>query len=197
MSLLNTKLLAAACIAAAAGASHAASFVEDFEGAFPAWESGWFGVNTNVNNYICAARGCAARGNNPDGLWARAANGRVGDIPIDFLGGFGDSISSLSLDIAGYAPVDLRAWDKHGALIYSQAVTLTFGAFGDPGVYASYTIQSTNGISRFGLFATGRSQAAGNTSIDNIAVNVVPEPGTYALMALGLVAVATVVRRRR
>lgn len=177
----------------AAGSAPAATFVEAFEAPFPAWESAWFGTQSDALNYYCPDRGCTDRGNNPDGLWLRGVNGSNGEIVVTFAAGFAQGIESLSIDVAGFATTTLRAYDVDGALIFAQAVTLTGGAFSDPGVYANYHIASTNGISRFG-FDGG---AAGNTSIDNIAVNVVPEPGTYALMAVGLAAVAGWARRRQ
>jgi hypothetical protein len=185
------KMLAIGCMAVT-GLAQAFTLTEDFEGAFPAWESGWFGAHTDALNVYCPARGCTERGNNPDGLWL-AGTGSSSQILVSFTGGFGDGVTSLSMDVAGFSPTTLSVWDKDGALIFAEEVTLTFGAFTDPGTYSNYTIASTNGIGAFGFSGI----AAGNTSIDNITVGVVPEPGTYALMALGLASVVSLARRRR
>ena len=163
---------------------------EDFEGTFPAWESGWFGVHSDATNYYCGLnRGCTDRGNNPDGLWIGQAN-------INFDAAFGVSLTSFSISIAGYQTTSLRAFDSANKLIFDQNVVLTEGAYTDPGVYSTYTINSTAGISHF-MF-TG-SSIVGNTSIDNlVAVTAaVPEPETYALLLAGLGVLGFVARRRQ
>jgi hypothetical protein len=173
--------------------AQAVVLTEDFEGDFPAWETNWFGVNSTANNYYCFARGCTDRGNNPDGLWVVGGTG----VEVSFVSAFAASLASFKLDVAGYSPTTLRAFDTSDNLIFSQDVTLTSGAFSDPGVYESYTITSTNGISRF-IFSGG---AAGNTSIDNLVattdVSPIPEPETYALMLAGLAALGVAARRRK
>lgn len=55
----------AAALALFAVPASAATLTEDFEALFPAWEAGWFGMNSNAEN--CYGAG-AGRGNNPDGL---------------------------------------------------------------------------------------------------------------------------------
>nr|WP_316643532.1 FxDxF family PEP-CTERM protein [uncultured Roseateles sp.] len=188
---------AIALAVASIGSAQAAVFTEDFEGSFPAWESQWFGTQSTGRNYYCSgALNCATRGNNPDGLWlADSTNGSSGPIDVKFNTGFGDSLTSFKLDVAGYTGTTLAAYDKDNALIFSQNLFLTFGAMSDPGVYASYTITSNNGISHF----TFSGNAAGNTSIDNLVATTaaVPEPQTYALMLAGLGMFGFMAKRRK
>lgn len=195
---LRTGFVVAALVLGSS-VSVAAIFTEGFDAPFPAWESGWFGVNSDARNYNCGgALGCASRGNNPDGLWVASVGGGASvPIAVNFNSSFGTGITSLTLDVAGHQPTTLSVFDMDGLSIFSQAVTLTSGAFTDPGTYSQYTIDSTNGISRFAFSGF----AAGNTSIDNLVVNTVanpiPEPEIYAMLVAGLGVMGFVARRRK
>ena len=190
---------AIALIAGSVGSAQAAVLTEDFEGQFPAWESNWFGTMSTARNYYCnGALDCDTRGNNPDGLWISDTSGGSGSsADVVFDAGFGASLTSLKLDVAGYQPTTLQAYDMANVLIFSQEVTLTHGAFTDPGVYATYTINSSNGISHF-TFSGG---AKGNTSLDNLeavtGTPAVPEPETYAMMLAGLGLMGYIAKRRK
>ena len=199
MKTLSRIVGAIALAAASIGSAQATVFTEDFEGTFPAWESNWFGTQSTGRNYYCfGALGCATRGNNPDGLWiSDPTGGSSAPVEVNFGAAFGASLTSFTLDIAGYTPTTLEAFDSTNTLIFSQNVTLTSGAFTDPGTYANYTINSTTGISRF----TFSGSASGNTSIDNLVATTgtapIPEPETYALMLAGLAALGLVAKRRK
>ena len=59
------KALAYIFLLLCSSSTMAGLLIEDFEDAFPIWESNWLGVNTNLQNYYGVGQG---RGNNNDGL---------------------------------------------------------------------------------------------------------------------------------
>ncbi len=196
MRLAFIVALVAAVLPAFAGTT----LTEDFNAPFPAWQSGWLGVNSNLVNYYvtCCSDPDTYRGNNPDGLWlADSLTPNGGDVTISFLPSFGSTLTSLSIDIAGYVPAQFEILDSADNVLLSDALTLTEGAFTDPGVYAHYSVTSTTGIGGFAFLGSG---IEGNTSIDNVVVNqagsAVPEPTTWGLIGAGLVALAGIGRRR-
>jgi hypothetical protein len=162
------------------GAAQGATILtEDFEATFPAWESGWLATNSNLTNVYGVG---SDRGNNPDGLW-------VGVTDIVFQTAFGQSLTSISFDVAGYQPTTVEIYDSSGSILLSTPLTLTLGAFTDPGTYVNYGASSGSGIGGF-RFVGGA--VVGNTSIDNVVVEIdgefstVPEPGTIGMLAAGL-----------
>lgn len=118
-------------------------------------------------------------------------------ICVRFTPEFGANLTSFALDVAGYAPTTLSFSDASGTVLSSTPVTLTFGAFTDPGVYARYSVMSSTGIGGFS-FSDG---ALGNTSIDNVvavsAAGAVPEPASWAMMIVGVGVAGGALRRRR
>lgn len=188
--------LASAAMLAVGSPALATAYFEDFEAGFPTWEAGWFGANTNAQNCYGVGGG---RGNNPDGLWiAGAGQGCTGTpVKVSFDAPFAATLTSFALDVAGFSPTVLTIFDKDGVSLFSGAVALTFGAYGNPGTYAHYGVTSNNGIGGFAF----SGNAAGNTSIDNLAANGgptgVPEPAAWALMIAGFGLAGNALRRRR
>jgi len=171
---------------------------EDFNAPFPAWESGWFGVNSNaVNYYVTQGDPHSNRGNNPDGLWITDGTYHSGDMIISFLPAFGATLTSLSIDIAGWVPLQVEIFDAENNVLLSTPLTLTYGAWTNPGVYAHYSATSSDGIGGFRFL--GNVQIEGSTSIDNVVVNqggtAVPEPAACGLIGAGLLALAGMRRR--
>lgn len=97
---------------------------------------------------------------------------------------FALSLSSLSLDVAGYLNgTRLEFFDAGGAVLSDVLIAITSGAYSDPGVYANYSVNSVTGIGGFRFYNAG---VEGNTSIDNVVVqtgqSAVPEPATWMLL---------------
>jgi hypothetical protein len=168
--------------------AQAASYTEDFEAPFPAWESGWLATNSNLTNYYGVG---GNRGNNPDGLW-------IGVTDIIFNGAFGAGISSLSFDVASWGNGTVNFYDISDVLISSNPYIYNKGALTDPGTYQNISVNSANGISHF-QFVTDSYSILGNTSIDNVNINItaVPEPETYLMMLMGLGLMGFVVCSRK
>jgi hypothetical protein len=180
----------------ALSSANAAVYTESFEASpFSVWQSGWFGVNSNAVNYYSDPDD---RGNNPDGIWI-ADTTLDGGTPVDivFNAGFAATLSSFALDVAGFSPTTLTFYDQDFNVLSATSVTLTLGAFTDPGVYSHYSVTSTNGIGGFSFSGA----ATGNTSIDNLeasteATSAVPESSTWAMIILGFGGVGFMAYRR-
>ncbi|MFN7938467.1 MAG: hypothetical protein U0R19_34385 [Bryobacteraceae bacterium] len=192
--MLRTLLFIAA-LAASNQVGSAAVYIEDFEAAFPAWESGWFGANSNARNVYGVG---GDRGNNPDGLWIQDDSPLDQNIRIVFNNAFALGLTSLSMDIAGFSGgLHLEFFDANGTVLSDVLVTLTAGAFSDPGVYANYSVTSGTGIGGFRFYG---GTPEGNTSIDNIVADTdgqtVPEPLTW-MMVLPALSMAVLHGRRK
>lgn len=176
----------------------AAVYVEDFESAFPAWENGWLGTNSNLQNYYGVGQG---RGNNPDGLWLDDGDGlQSGDnvVEIVFDSAFGATLSELVFDLAAHlSGLSVDIFDMSGTSIFNSSVSLTSGATLDPGNYESFSVTSSNGIMGFSLYSTG-GQIEGNTGIDNVMVTTVsnvPVPAAIWLFASAITGIIGFKRR--
>ena len=197
-SMLATAVVAGFAIAAPMTAARATILTENFnETPFSLWQAGWFGTNSNAQNYYVDYSGNVPddRGNNPDGLWIADGSGSATPVTINFTPSFAASLNSFSIDVAGYVPSTLTIFDKSGATLLSTSITDTDGAFTLPGVYASYSVVSASGIGGFSF--TGEAQ--GNISIDNVSVSAVPLPASLPMFGaalLGLLGSGVTSRRK-
>ena len=170
---------------------------ENFDTDFPAWETGWLGTNSNLQNYFGVGGG---RGGNPDGLWISDGDAVMYDdtaVEIVFDKPFGEFIANFTIDISTYVDgIFLQVFDFSGVSIFNSPVTRTNGAMQNPGIYDNFTINSSNGISAFSLLTTGGNQIEGETGIDNVSVTIigssaVPEPATMLLFGICFIGFAS------
>ena len=173
-----------ALIFSVSGLANAGLLTENFDGAFPEWESNWLGANSNLQNFYGVGQG---RGNNPDGLWIEdgLSNG-VNIAEITFNSVFGITITDFSIDTKAYGSGTLfEAFDMLGNSIISTTLTSN-------GQYHNISFSTTNGLS---IFKYSNAYIEGNTSIDNVTVTTgnvsVPEPTSLAIFALGIIGLAS------
>lgn len=109
-----------------------------------------------------------------------------------FLLTFSGAISAISVDVGDFAPSD------------ADSFTLTAGTGMDSGSqsgstgFPTYSTLSVTGVNTFTAVLSGGSAGFPQSVFwDNLNVTAVPEPSTYALMALGLAGVGAVARRRK
>ena len=142
--------------------------------------------NDSLNNYFSNAPTAGAVMFAPDSMaYMNAADGFTGSVSLYYssavaapnsvniysgLSGTGDLLGSFSLNM------NAQTGCADSAFCNFQQSTVTFSGTG-------------KSISFDG--------AAGQTAFDNIAINPIPEPTTYALMMLGLAGIGMVARRRR
>jgi hypothetical protein len=139
------------------------------------------------------------RGNNPEGLWiadTQGFNSGVGGPVVDIVFNpvFGANMTSLSFGGEYFVQAQVTIYDMSNNVLAQQVFSGGGFDFDHADVISA---NSANGISHFTIDSTqfGGGQVEGNTSVDNFEVNVVPEPGTIAVIALGLGALA--LRRRK
>lgn len=195
MKRLPLMFLVAALLLCGGTAAQAGpiTLIESFENPFPNWKTGWLGSNSNLTNYYEEQNSCYGidcRGNNPDGLWIADGIAGVDDTYITFDTAFAATLTSLQLDVAGYADARLVIFDKDGNSLLDTLITLTYGAMTDPGTYATYSVLSQNGIGGWRFIHAGGAPIEGYTSIDNVTVTAgglpsVPDGGS-SLLLLGV-----------
>ena len=77
------------------------------------------------------------------------------------------------MDVATYATNSvLEIFDVNANNLLSAAITPTYGATSKPGTYVNFQVNSLNGIGGWRMLAPAGGAIEGNTSIDNVTVNV-------------------------
>jgi hypothetical protein len=194
MKLFKKLSLVAALLGASIAPLSAITYTEAFEDTFPTWESGWLGTNSNLQNYYGVGGG---RGNNPDGLWIQDGLNLSNSTVITFGSAFGQSLTSLSFDIATWVDLNVEIFDSAGVTLGSWSMVPNYGGYTDPGTYQNFSATSTTGIGGFRFIG---SSIEGNTSIDNVVASTssesVPDTASTALMLVfGVVGIASFRRR--
>lgn len=192
MNIKSITVAAAALVLSTA--ANAVTYVEDFSGdPFSSWESGWLGLNSNIQNYygIGSENGPAGPGGPGDrALWitdgdSEPRNGETVD--IIFENTFGLSLTSFSIDMDTYVDTSIQVYDGSGGILLDVAADQNAG-------YQNFSVASANGISGFSLFSS--NQIEGNTAIDNVIVTAVPVPAAVWLFGSGLLGLFGVAGRR-
>lgn len=169
----------AACALAPVLSAHAATLKENFNAAFPAWESRWFGKNSNAVNW-CGVNWCpvdnilvppddTVRGIAGSGMVLTSAGGIPSfPITISFTPEFGATIRAMTIGAAVYVDSVFSAWDADGNLVYSKVVKVDDYRDVPTSRYQTLRFKAPAGIARFSF----SGPADGNTVIDDIAVDV-------------------------
>jgi hypothetical protein len=204
-------LCAISMAAFAATNANAAVLTENFDSTpYSAWESNWFGANSNAYNYyVSESRNPTELEHNhkggPDvgGLWLSDGdawwnNWDYGLLRIDFTEAFGASLTSFSMDLTTALPngISLVFFDIDGIDIQSFTIPGSpTSVYWTPVGYTNVSVSSTNGIGGFRFIGN----AQGNTIIDNLVATTaaVPEPATWAMMLIGFGAIGTAMRQRK
>jgi hypothetical protein len=115
-------------------------------------------------------------------FWAKGTAGGTGNVlfALRYLDGVGNILAN-SQNQFFQNKINENSWSE---------ITYTLGAVPEGAVAAFIEFSQGIGPIEPGL-------PAGRVLIDDLVLGVVPEPGTYALMLAGLVAVGAVARRRR
>lgn len=197
-----SALLLSLCLFAGTTSAATITYTENFNDDFPAWESNWLGVNSNLHNYYelhPIFRDNSLRGDNLDGLWLADENFADTEAHIRFNDDFGRSIINFSIDITTWdTNLFFKAYDMDNNLIHSVWISSFEGAYDYPGNYQTISFDSTNGLRGFSIVG---GVAEGNTSIDNVIAVIaqkttaVSESSSLLLMMFG--ALALVAGRRR
>jgi len=176
-SALFPLACAAACSFGACLPAHAAILKENFDAAFPAWESRWFARVSDASNY-CTTNWClvdgiptepsnTVRGIAGSGLCLSSVGGWSSfPITITFIPEFAATIEAMKIDVADYVDATFSAWDVNGNLVYTKQLRVDDYRDIPTSHYQTLRFRSAAGVSHFTI--SGPSN--GNTVVDNIVV---------------------------
>ena len=190
-------------LAASASLPAAAQLTETFPDPLGSYWGRWLYQNSNIGSYyyLSGDPNPDFRGNNPDGLWLVDSQdlnnpGLIGGPTCDIIfdPGFGATMTSLSFGGTYFNATRVTIYDMSNNVLATSDFTSGPGGFTHSDIISAV---SGNGISHVLFDSTpfGGGQIEGNTSVDNFEANVVPEPATLAVVALGIGVLA--LRRRK
>ena len=169
---------------------------ETFPDPLGTWLDRFMYQETNMENYYVASGNPDEnnRGNNPEGLWIGRKNTPPGGpiVEFEFNADFGALITYMEFGLECWNTCDVTIYDMDDAVV----ATDTFSGGGFDFDHVDILSGATgNGVSRFVFDSTpyGSGNIEGNTSIDNIRVDLIPEPTTA--VCFGLLAFAAIRRR--
>jgi PEP-CTERM motif len=147
---------------------------------------------TNTNMTIVSSTGADVGGLGTPGLVSgnllRSFNGWFGENgDASFLISFSTPVTSVSATFAGVSTAaDVTMWAYNGSTLLGTVSGTTVGQF----------VLTINGASITSV-AVRPGSFDDWVGVDNVVFAPVPEPGTYGMMALGLVGIGLLMRRRR
>ncbi|MBU0639468.1 MAG: hypothetical protein KKB50_11435 [Planctomycetes bacterium] len=194
------RLVLIAAVILVAAPAVADTFLETFPDPLGGWNNRFLYQNSDMENYYIASSSSNDpnyRGNNPEGLWIAEPQGYgsgVGGpiIDIDFDPAFGSLITYIEFGLECWTQCDITVYDMGGTAL---ATKMFMGGGFDFDHADIMSASSTNGVSKFVFDSTPYTggQIEGNTSIDNVQIDIIPEPSTVA--CLGLLSLVLVRRR--
>lgn len=197
MSIHAISKLAAAAVAAFAFTGSASAALFDFEAEAdgdkgPVLVQSDSGVTMTITRLGGESIEVASRSSYPGSWGMHALSPFLDHFGGAFLLTFSTPISSIKVDVGDFAPSD------------DDSFTLTAGSGMDSGSqsgsdgFPTFHTLMVDGVSTTTAVLSGGSASFPQSVFwDNIEVTPVPEPSTYALLAVGLAGVGFVARRRR
>ena len=201
LALIATVLLAGFPFCATADI-----LTEGFDDPLGSFYDDWLGSNSNLGSYYLSSPSYDCdpnfRGNTGNGgLWLsgnQVCNGGVSErtVTIMFDLAFGSTLTYLSFGVEAFQETTVSIFDVAGSLLATSVFSGGKFTFDHSDVISA---SSSNGIGSFSFASV--FQVSGNLSVDNFyaetAMTSVPEPGTLALLSIGLLGMGLARRRKK